>query len=97
MSSPAENRILYRFEPYEVDTAREELRKFGHRIRLERKPWHLLLALVDRRGSVVTRGELQAALWPNGTFVDFEHGLNAAVKRLRATLEIGRASCRERV
>ena len=77
---------VHRFPPYEVEVARGELRKFGNRIRLERKPWLLLLALLDKPGMLVTRSELQAALWPDGTFVDFEHGLNVAVKKLRAAL-----------
>jgi len=84
--TPAETRSLYRFDRYEVDAVRGELRKSGIRIRLERKPWLLLLALLDRPGDLVTRAELQKALWPDGTFVDFEHGLNVAVKKLRAAL-----------
>ena len=51
--------LLYRFGPYEADTARKELRKFGIRIRLEHKPWQLLIALLDRAGEAVTRSELQ--------------------------------------
>jgi TolB-like protein/DNA-binding winged helix-turn-helix (wHTH) protein/Tfp pilus assembly protein PilF len=78
--------MVYRFDSYKVDAARGELRKFGVRIRLERKPWLLLLALLERPGELVTRDELQQALWPDGTFVDFEHGLNVAVKKLRAAL-----------
>jgi DNA-binding winged helix-turn-helix (wHTH) protein len=77
---------VYRFTPYEADAARGELRKFGNRIRLERKPWLLLLTLLEKPGMLVTRAELQAALWPDGTFVDFEHGLNVALKKLRAAL-----------
>src|SRR5438067_1364297 len=77
---------VYRFDPYEVDMARGELRKFGARVRLERKPWILLLKLLERSGELVTRDELQRAMWPDGTFVDFEHGLNVAVKKVRAAL-----------
>ncbi len=78
--------MIYRFASFEVDIAQGELRKFGLRIRLERKPWLLLLALLDRPGDLITRTELQKALWPDGTFVDFEHGLNVAVKKLRGAL-----------
>jgi hypothetical protein len=54
--------LLYRFGPYEVDTSRKELRKFGLRIRLEAKPWRLLVTLLQRPGNLVTRSELQGAL-----------------------------------
>src|SRR2546422_601848 len=80
--------LLYRFGPYEADLTRDELRKFGLRIRLEPKPWHLLIALLQRPGELVTRSELQRALWGEDVFVDFEHGLNVAVKKLRAMLEV---------
>jgi TolB-like protein/DNA-binding winged helix-turn-helix (wHTH) protein/Flp pilus assembly protein TadD len=75
-----------RFGPYEADLSRDELRKFGLRIRLEAKPWHLLVALLKRHGELVTRSELQQALWGEDVFVDFEHGLNVAVKKLRGAL-----------
>jgi TolB-like protein/DNA-binding winged helix-turn-helix (wHTH) protein/Tfp pilus assembly protein PilF len=78
--------LLYRFGPYEADTSRNELRKFGQRMRLERKPWQLLIALLQRPGELVTRSELQRALWGDDVFVDFEHGLNVAVRKLRGTL-----------
>ena len=78
--------LLYRFGPYEADLSRDELRKFGLRIRLEPKPWHLLVALLQRPGELVTRSELQRTLWGEDVFVDFEHGLNVAVKKLRAAL-----------
>jgi TolB-like protein/DNA-binding winged helix-turn-helix (wHTH) protein len=77
---------VYRFGPYEADTKKEELRKLGTRIRLERKPWLLLLILLKRRGELVARTELQRALWADDTFVDFEQGLNVAVRKLRGAL-----------
>ena len=77
---------IYRFGPFEADVARDELRKYGIRIRLERKPWLLLLALLAEPGSVVPRGELQGLLWDNAVFVDFETGLNVAVNKVRAAL-----------
>src|SRR5947209_19861036 len=76
----------YRFGPYEADLTRDELRKFGLRIRLEPKPWHLLIAVLQRPGELVTRSELQRSLWGEDVFVDFEHGLNVAVKKLRAAV-----------
>jgi DNA-binding winged helix-turn-helix (wHTH) protein len=56
------------------------------RVRLEGQPLAVLQMLLDRPGELVTREELQKRLWPADTFVDFEHSLNAAVKRLRAWL-----------
>jgi TolB-like protein/DNA-binding winged helix-turn-helix (wHTH) protein/lipoprotein NlpI len=78
--------LFYRFGPYEADISRNQLRKFGLRVRLERKPWQLLIALLQRPGELVTRLELQHALWGDDVFVDFEHGLNVAVKKLRGAL-----------
>ncbi|HXD19127.1 MAG TPA: helix-turn-helix domain-containing protein [Vicinamibacterales bacterium] len=56
------------------------------RLRLQEQPFQILQLLIARQGDVVTRDELRERLWPGGTFVDFEHSLNAAVKRLRAAL-----------
>jgi TolB-like protein/DNA-binding winged helix-turn-helix (wHTH) protein/Flp pilus assembly protein TadD len=78
--------LRYRFGPYEADLTRDELRKFGVKIRLEPKPWYLLVVLLERAGELVTRSELQRALWGEDVFVDFEHGLNVAVKKLRGAL-----------
>jgi DNA-binding winged helix-turn-helix (wHTH) protein len=63
-----------------------ELMKGDARIRLQEQPFQILQLLLARRGGVVTRDELRDRLWPHGTFVDFEHSLNAAIKRLRAAL-----------
>lgn len=63
-----------------------ELRKDGVRVRLQGQPFEILVLLLQQPGEVLTREELRRELWPDGTFVDFEHGLNAAVKRLRAAL-----------
>jgi len=60
--------------------------KGNARIRLQEQPFQILQLLLGRAGAVITRDELREQLWPNGTFVDFEHSLNAAVKRLRAAL-----------
>jgi len=75
-----------RFGVYEFAPHTQELRKAGIRIRLEGQPLAILQMLLERPGELVTREELQKELWPTDTFVDFEHSLNAAVKRLRAAL-----------
>src|SRR5687767_8484236 len=75
-----------RFGTFEVDVRGRELRKGGIRIRLQDQPFEILMVMLERPGDVVTREELRLRLWPAGTFVDFEHSLNAAIKRLRAAL-----------
>jgi TolB-like protein/DNA-binding winged helix-turn-helix (wHTH) protein/Tfp pilus assembly protein PilF len=77
---------VVRFGGYEFNPHAGELRRDGLRIRLEGQPVAILKMLLDRAGELVTREELQKELWPADTFVDFEHSLNAAVKRLRAAL-----------
>jgi TolB-like protein/Tfp pilus assembly protein PilF len=78
--------VVRRFGTFEVDLRARELRKGGIRIRLQEQPFEILAMMLDRPGELVTREELRQRLWPAGTFVDFEHSLNAAVKRLRAAL-----------
>jgi len=75
-----------RFGTFEVDPRAGELRRNGSRDKLQDQPFQVLPALLDKPGDVVTRQELRAKLWPADTFVDFDHGLNAAVKRLRDAL-----------
>jgi DNA-binding beta-propeller fold protein YncE/DNA-binding winged helix-turn-helix (wHTH) protein len=77
---------LYRFGPYEVDLNSHELRKFGIRVKLERKPFQLLIALLRRAGEVATYSELQKSLWGEDLFVDFAKGLTVAVTKVRAAL-----------
>jgi TolB-like protein/DNA-binding winged helix-turn-helix (wHTH) protein len=77
---------VQRFGAYEFDPRNGELRKQGIRIRLEGQPLAILRILLERRGELLTREELQKNLWPAGTFVDFDHSLNAAIKRLRKVL-----------
>src|SRR5262245_65323104 len=79
-------RGVARFEQFEVDLRARELRKGGVRVRLQDQPFQILTMLLDRAGDVVTREEIRDRLWPDGTFVDFEHSMNAAIKRLRAAL-----------
>ncbi|MEE8608080.1 MAG: winged helix-turn-helix domain-containing protein [Nitrospiraceae bacterium] len=75
------------FGVFEVDLRSGELRKQGLKIKLQGQPIQILALLLERPGELVTREELREKLWPTDTFVDFEHGLNAAVKKLRAALE----------
>jgi DNA-binding winged helix-turn-helix (wHTH) protein len=83
--SPGVSPVI-RFDPFDADLQTQELRKHGVRIRLPGQSFQILRMLLDRPGSLVTRDELQKALWPTDTFVDFDHSLNAAVKRLREAL-----------
>ena len=76
----------YRFGPYELRTRTRELYKYGTRLKLRAQPFQVLKALLERRGDVLTREELRELLWPKETFVDFEHGLNAAISELRGVL-----------
>lgn len=75
-----------RFGVFEVSLAARELRKHGIRVRLRGQPFEVLALLLEQPGEIVTREQLRAHLWPADTFVDFEHGLNTAVKKLRAVL-----------
>ncbi|HWF46948.1 MAG TPA: winged helix-turn-helix domain-containing protein [Bryobacteraceae bacterium] len=74
------------FGPFELQLDTGELSKHGQRVRLQRAPFHILCALLERPGRVVTREELRFKVWPSNTFVDFESGLNTAMNRLRASL-----------
>lgn len=75
-----------RFAAFELDSRTGELSKHGIKVRLPDKPFEVLLALLERRGDLVTREELHQRLWPSDTFVDFDHGLNTALSRLREVL-----------
>jgi hypothetical protein len=81
------SRRIVRFGVFEVDLRAGELRKGGVKVKLQEQPFQILSLLLEDPGEVVTREEIQQRLWPDGTFVDFEHSLNAAVKRLRETLD----------
>lgn len=76
----------YRFGVFEADLATGELRRQGTRIRLNAQPFQLLCMLLDRPGELLTREEISRELWPDGTFVDYEHGVNSAVNRIREAL-----------
>src|SRR5262245_56872618 len=77
---------VVQFGIFELSRRAGELRKQGTRIRLQPQPMHLLCALLERPGEIITRDELKARLWLDDTFVDFESGLNTAVNRLRQAL-----------
>jgi len=75
-----------RFGSFEVDLRAGELRKHGAKIRLQEQPFQILVMLLEHPGEVVTREELRNKLWPADTFVDFDHGLNKAINKLREAL-----------
>lgn len=77
---------VVRFAAFEIDLRTRELRKRGLRIRLQDQPFRVLELLLKHPGEVVTREELQRQIWPADTFVDFDLGLNTAIKRLRQAL-----------
>lgn len=76
----------YRFGAFEADAATGELRRQGMLIKLNAQPFQVLLLLLDRPGQLLTREEISRELWPDGTFVDYEHGVNSAVNRIREAL-----------
>jgi Tol biopolymer transport system component/DNA-binding winged helix-turn-helix (wHTH) protein len=86
MTESGGSRGIVRFAVFEFDLRTGELRKHGLRIRLNGQPIGVLSMLIEHAGEVVTREELQKRLWPANLYVDFEHSLNAAIKRLRAAL-----------
>src|ERR1700693_503076 len=85
MASPVPQPIL-RFGPFEVDVYAGELRRNGVSVHIQDKPLRLLGVLAGRHGKLVTREELHKALWPEQTFVEYEDGLNTAIRKLRETL-----------
>lgn len=83
---PLQNGFIYRFGVFELDLRAAELRKNGVKLRLQDQPCQVLLKLLEHSGEMVSREELRSTLWHEDTFVDFETGLNTAIKRLRETL-----------
>lgn len=88
------SRKLYRFGVFEADEQTGELRKQGRRLALRGQPLQVLLMLLSRAGELVTRAELQQRIWTEGTFVDFEHGINSAINKIRDTLDDSAANPR---
>src|SRR2546422_11099698 len=76
----------FSFGAFEVDLEAGEVRKHGIRLKLQEQPFQVLALLLRRPGQVVTREELRTQLWSADTFVDFDHGLNSAINKLREAL-----------
>jgi eukaryotic-like serine/threonine-protein kinase len=86
LPNPTDSPRLRRFDQFELDLRTGEIYKQGRRIKLQDQPCQVLALLVERPGELVTREELQKKLWPNDTFVDFDHGVNLAINKLRGAL-----------
>ncbi|MBS1815048.1 MAG: winged helix-turn-helix domain-containing protein [Acidobacteria bacterium] len=82
----AEQSARYRFGVFEADPATGELRRKGIRVKLHAQPFQVLAMLLERPGELLTREDISQRLWPEGTFVDYEHGVNSAVNRIREAL-----------
>jgi len=89
---PVNGQLKAQFADFELDLSSGELIQDGRRSRLQRQPFQVLSVLLERAGGVVTREELQRRLWPDETFVDFDHGLNKAIAKLREALEDSKTS-----
>jgi DNA-binding winged helix-turn-helix (wHTH) protein len=85
---------VYRFGEFVLDTRSGELRRGSYRVRLRPQPAAVLEYLLQHPGEVITRADLRQVLWPEGTFVHFDHGLNSCIKQLRAALFDDRVSPR---
>src|SRR5437867_1539676 len=75
-----------RFGAFELDEDAGELRREGIKVRLQEQPLQILQILLEQPGKVIPREELRKRIWPSDTFVDFDHGINNAIKRLREAL-----------
>src|ERR1700751_1718523 len=80
------HRVRLRFGVFELDPRAGELRKHGVRVRLQEQPFQVLATLLEHPGEIVTREELQKKIWPVDTFVDFDHGLNKVINKIREAL-----------
>src|SRR5579859_6915057 len=85
---------LFRFGVFEADRATRELHKQGRRVQLQGQPFDVLIMLLEHPGEVVSRNQIRERLWPDGTFVDFDHSLNTAVNKIRDVLGDSAASPR---
>lgn len=86
MATPAGQRNVFRFGLFEADQGSGELLKQGQLVRFQDQPFRMLILLLERPGEVVTREELREKLWPENTFVEFDNGLNVAVRKIREVL-----------
>ena len=85
-NSSANGNVRYRFGIYEADVRSAELTRDGVKVKLQEQPFQILVSLLERPGEIVTREEIIQRLWPPDTFVDFDHSLNVAIKKLREAL-----------
>ena len=79
-------KYLFRFGVFEADQLTGELRKQGRRMQLQGQPFDILVMLLERPGELISRTQIRERLWPDGTFVDFDHSLNTAVNKIRDVL-----------
>jgi eukaryotic-like serine/threonine-protein kinase len=86
MAEPGQPARIIRFDVFEVDLQAGQLRKHGLRVRMQEQPFAVLALMLERPGQAITREEFRHSLWPSDTFVDFDHGLNNAINRLREAL-----------
>jgi cholera toxin transcriptional activator len=86
VAEPQNSAEIVAFGVYEANLRTGELRRSGLKVKLQEKPFQVLSILLEKRGDLVTRDELRERLWPSDTFVDFDHGLNTAVNKLREVL-----------
>src|SRR5580700_4132153 len=86
MPPPPDELATLRFDTFTLDLRAGELYKSGRKIKLQEQPFQILAMLLEQPGEVVTREQLRERLWPEDTFVDFDHSLNTAVKKLRQAL-----------
>src|SRR5215475_5744535 len=86
VTSNGPSSVRLRFDTFEVDLRTGELWRHGIKIRLPEQSFRVLQVLIERPGEMVSRDELKQILWPADTFVDFDHGVNTAVKKIRGVL-----------
>src|SRR5437588_7278250 len=86
MQTAIKTRGMVHFGEFELDAAAGQLYRKGAKLRLQEQPLQILQILLQRPGEIVTREELRQNVWPSDTFVDFDHGINNAIKRLREAL-----------
>src|SRR3954447_21351268 len=85
-SANSSDNVRYRFGIYEADARSAELTRDGVKVKLQEQPFQILINLLERPCEIVTREEIIKRLWPPDTFVDFDHSLNVAIKKLREAL-----------
>jgi DNA-binding winged helix-turn-helix (wHTH) protein len=86
MDNASPSAQIVRFGTFETDLQSGELRKNGHKVPLQGQPFQVFAILLQNPGKLVTREELRLKLWPEDTFVDFDHGLNTAITKIRTAL-----------